>query len=105
MADSDTPALADRLARLLNDAETDVKDMGHVWLADDQIMGAAALRLIERDRALLDDLTEAEATMDAAVRGYLGQRDNGGLIAATARCKEARRHAERAAAFWLGAAS
>jgi hypothetical protein len=95
-------ALAEQLQRALNEAETDVKDMGHVWLYDDQICGTAALKLIERDRALLDDLAEAEATMAAAVTGYLGERDNGGLIAATARCKEARRHAKRAAAFWLG---
>lgn len=94
------PPLADRLRRALDDAETDVQDMGHVWMAGDQLVGNAALRLIARDRALLDNLTQAEAAMSAAVTGYVGDENNGTLIAATARCKEARLHAERAAAFW-----
>jgi|ERR1044071_4337164 hypothetical protein len=95
-----TPPLADRLRRALDDAETDVQDIGHTWLAGDQLVGAAALRLIARDRALLADLAEAEAAMNAAVIGYAGDQHNGSLIAATARCKEAQRHAERAVAFW-----
>jgi hypothetical protein len=98
---ADTPPLAERLRRALDDAETDVKDMGHVWLSGDQVAGDAALRLIDRDRALLDDLAEAEAAVDATVRGYVGDKDNGTLIAATARRKETRRHVDRAVAFWL----
>src|ERR1044071_4099583 len=56
-----TPPLADRLRRALDDAETDVQDIGHTWLAGDQLVGAAALRLIARDPALLADLAAAPA--------------------------------------------
>jgi hypothetical protein len=100
----DTPAstTAGQLRRALDDAETDVQDVGHVWIAGDQIAGAAALRLIARDRELLEDLAQAEAAMNTAVTGYTGSSgSNGTLIAAIARRKEAERHAQRAAAFWL----
>jgi hypothetical protein len=62
---------------------------------------ATVLRLVERDRALLDDLAEAEAGVQANVRAF-DQYQAGQLIAATARCKAVRAQADRAAALWLG---
>lgn len=62
---------------------------------------ATVLRLVERDRALLDDMDEAQSAMDAAVSAFEVGR-HGELVAATARCKALRRQVERAAASWLG---
>ncbi|GAA0738658.1 hypothetical protein Drose_04300 [Dactylosporangium roseum] len=83
--ESDTPPLAHRLRRALDEAETDVQDMGHVWLFDDQVVGEAALRLVARDRALLADYEAA-----------------GSKALAWMQFEVLHGEVERAAAFWLG---
>jgi hypothetical protein len=80
-----TADLVERLRAALDEAEIDIKDMGHKWFGDDRIEGAAGLRLVERDRALL---ARYEAVIDIEL--------------AWAQVEILHGEVERAAEFWLG---
>lgn len=87
------------LARVLTEAQADVRDMGHVWLFGDRVSGTAALRLIERDRKLLERHRPAEgpgSEANACVGCHASFEEE--YWCTVDECEELKAAAE----FWLG---